>query len=453
VPVGAFPVHWPCSKLSWELKQELRRGTGASWFVVQSLSLPGATLRHAYGPGVADPSAGQYDGRILSISPLGRALSDTRGSMVPVEYDAEFDDTNRIFASIVDGASGHMVRESVATLTLGSPKLPSRLWFEAFRGVLGSYSLESTNRWRVTVRPSTLLLNAFFPKPFVFGPDWPNADPESLAQYGPLLYGQHDSTTTTAKGAVPLVYVDTVGFRYLVCWGRALSVDAVYADGAKQSSGWSTVYAEVGGRLCTLVDFTSDQGTKSITADVRGYETIGDGTGTLIEEPTAVIRHLIANWIYNDYKTGAWYSESAAPIDPASWNATAGFLSRYNSKAARRIFGNTQRRAIDIVNEFSRSWQIRLFWTNSGKIGGRLEDYSVTALYRDDQTGWMRHDRTPFEANHRPDWENVIDRVSLDHHYQEAAGKYLYALEVRDPSLPVENPDSLQLPWSAVTTY
>jgi len=456
MPVACFPVHWPCSKLSWEMKQELRKRQGASYFLLLEFGSP-LSLKCAWGPGVAVPSVGQYAGRLLNIAGPARACSDGKSGIPPTEVTFELEDSDRSFVSVVDGASGHMVQRCSATVTLGSVNIPQPQWFRVFEGVLHRFDYEGEGRWSGRITPNDLPLGneqggGFWPKAFIFGPDWPNADPAALAQYGPLIYGQHDSTTTTAKGAVPLVYVDRVGFRYLVCWGRAKSIDAVYVDGVKASSGWSVVYTEVGGRLCTLVDFTTDQGEAAITADVQGYETVGDGSGTLIESPSDVIRHTLAQWIYGDYKTGNWLPLSTAPTDAASFEATKAIHSRTSAKSARRIFG-AQRRAGQDLTDWARSWQVRLFWTNSGKIGAREIDNRLEWLYRDDQTGWIRFDETPWAPAFRPDWERVIDRVAIEYHYQEAEGKYLFNLEVRDPSLTVENPENLQLPWSAVTTY
>lgn len=457
MPVACFPVHWPCSKLSWELKQELRKRSGASYLLLLEFGSP-LSLRYVWGPGVAKAGVGQYGSRLLNIKGPMRAASDGKTGLPTTDITFEIDDTNGAFVAAVDGPSGHLVQRCSATLTLGSLNVPQAQWFKAFEGVLHSWNYEGENHWSGRVTPNDLPLGTdigggFWPKPFIFGPDWPNADQGVLAQYGPLIYGQHDSSTTTAKGAVPLVYVDKTGFRYLASWARLKAVDAVYADGIKQASGWSVVYTDVGGRTCTLVKFTSDQGTKAITADVQGYETVGDGSGTLITEPTQVIRHALTNWIYNDYKTGLWFPESSAPIDGASFESAKVILSRNpSSKAARRIFG-AQRRSNQDLTDWARSWQIRLFWTNSGKIGGRLEDNRYEWLYRDDQTGWIRFDQTPWPPSWKPEWERVIDRIAVDHHFQEAAAKYLYSLEVRDPTLTVENPENLQLPWSSATTY
>src|SRR3972149_2549572 len=39
------------------------------------------------------------------------------------------------------------------------------------------------------------------------------------------------------------------------------------------------------------------------TADPQGYDTNGDGTGTLIEDPPDVLAHLVSNWILGNWRS------------------------------------------------------------------------------------------------------------------------------------------------------
>lgn len=451
--LALFAMHWPCSKLSWEMKQELRKGQGAQWGLLFNLSLPGTTLRYAWGA-IAVPGLAQYDANVLSVGNLSRGAADRAGGIEAVEEDFEIDDTGGAFAGALYGAQGHLVRGSAITQVLGSPNVPRAQWFTVAAGVIDAYQMVSRNRWKLTLRPNDLPLRKSVPKVGIFQADWPNADQAVYAQYGPLLYGKHDSSLTTKKGAIPLVYVDTTIFRYLVCWGRAKSVDGVYVDGVKQVSGFTTSYQDIGGRTCTVVTFTSDQGTKVITADAQGYETVGDGTGPLIETPTDVIRHWLTNWVYNDFKGAGgaprWFASSAAPIDQTTWDLAAVVFARSVSKCARRLFGE-QRLGYAVFNEWCESWQPRTFWTNAGLIGCRAEDNAPLALYRDEIAGWIRSDRVPFDPTLTPDWESLNDRINVNYHFQEAAGKALYSMELRDPALNFEAPDTLDLQWSAAS--
>jgi len=136
-----------------------------------------------------------------------------------------------------------------------------------------------------------------------------------------VLYGIHDSTgMQQGPGLVPTIYVDTVQFRYLVCAGKAKSIDYVYVDGVQTGSGWSTSYVTVHGRIYTLIDFTTDQGTAEITCDANGYEAVGDGSGAVITNPATQWAHRLSNFVLGDYMTGSWLSTNAL-IDSTTLSA------------------------------------------------------------------------------------------------------------------------------------
>lgn len=444
--LGVLPMYWPSSLLGYEMRQELSKGQGAAWFVVLDVALPASTARYSF-VGTAAATLGQYDGRLLELGSFVRSMSDRSFQMESLEEDCLVDDTSNVLAAAVFGANGKSVRGSVVTLRLGSPNVASSGWFVVFQGVLDQYRMERPHVWRLVLRPNDLPLRRRYPKPMISAADWPNAPDASLAQYGPLIYGAHDARTTTSTGAVPCVYVDDVGFRYLVCWGRAKSVDSVYKDGVLQSSGYTVTYPVVGGRVCTVIDFTSTMGNSAITADVQGYETVGDGSGTLITNPADQLKHELVNWVYGDYKSGAWLSSTGVPLNLAAFTQTGLFFRAFGHVGSRRVFGE-QLTGLETLAEWASSWQTSLFWSNLGGLTPRVFDYRALSLYPDER--WARGDRSPYEPNFRPDWEGLIDRVTLEYFYQHAASKYQRTLEVRDPTSTLPDaPDSLPLPWSA----
>ena len=270
--------------------------------------------------------------------------------------------------------------------------------------------------------------------------------------YGPLIYGKHSSFGNTATGAVPLVPLDSTGTKFLLCWGRPTAVVNVYSAKILKTltTDYSVSYPTTNsGRLATVVTFVAAQGDKEITADVQGYETAGDGTGTLIESPVDQIKHVILNWVFNDYMSGLWFSESTAPVDPSYF---AQLSARFaTARGSRRIFGSRVR-AIDMLNEWSQSWEFRLCWSNAGKIVPRYDYAQLRDVHSDEV--WLRFDSPsrPISIDYKPDWEGQISGVTLNYFFSEAEGKYLGNLDVEDLTIELEAPDSLDLPWSAAYT-
>lgn len=127
--------------------------------------------------------------------------------------------------------------------------------------------------------------------------EWPNADPGAVGQVIPRAWGIIEGPGypgTKNGGACPTIYVDTVGFMYLVAQDF-VDVTCVYKDGValdfqnvSGSNRFGIVHLVFGANAYTLIDFAATQGTSVITCDLRGYDTNGDGTGTLIEAPLAI---------------------------------------------------------------------------------------------------------------------------------------------------------------------
>ena len=71
----------------------------------------------------------------------------------------------------------------------------------------------------------------------------------------------------------------------------------------------------------------------------------------------------------------------------------------------------------------------------------------ITTIYFDDP--WLRWDRNMGgKFRLRYDTQQRIDRVTGAYLRNEVEGDYTQTLEVRDPSLTRDAPDSLELPWS-----
>jgi len=204
----------------------------------------------------------------------------------------------------------------------------------------------------------------------------------TLGSYTPLIYGKHDDYADQSAGAIPCLFVDSALFQYLVSIGW-VNVLRVYVDGVIQSSGFSITHPTVNGRYYTMVDFTGTQSGKTITADVEGYDTVGDGTGKMICDPIGVLQHIITNFILNDYQSGLWSATDTTVLDSVSMAATQLALhNRANGAgyACARYLSN-QLTGMQAVNEFCASFNLVPYWTNTGKLAIKLDDPNVVYPY------------------------------------------------------------------------
>lgn len=424
--------------MSANLKAALRRpGAAPVWLV--DLALPGGTKRFAVG-GAASATSGHYDGRVLSLGSFGRGVSERLSSLEIYSTEVSVSDSDDALSMVLEGASGNAFRNSAATIRLGEASLAQADWLTCYSGRLDSYGQSAPKTWTLSLRPNDLPLQRdSVPKGIITASDWPRVSKDVEGKRYPIIFGKHDSVSASNQGAVPCLLVDSLLFKYVVGVGALKAVDRVYVDGVPVA-GWTASTVTVNGRLLTIVTFTATQGTATITADVQGLTTVSDGSGTLIEDPPTVLKYLLVQFVYNDWKAGAWLADSTAPIDTTTFGIT--YFSQRGAKASMRLA--EKRQGLSAVNECLSSWEAKAFWTTAGKIALKVEDPTSFAyaddpfLRAEDESSWSSRYPTA----------DLIDRLVADWLPDASAGGYRQSLEVRDVSLTEEAPDALDLPWS-----
>jgi hypothetical protein len=382
-----------------------------------------------------------YQAKLLSVGQISRGVTLRQNSLELPTVEILIDDTDQSIATNV-GASRSYYRNKTASIYLVSPGLPAAKWYTLFSGIISAVAQPSPLMWQFTISPDDLpLRRESVPRLTIERGDWPNAPLDSLSTVVPMIYGQITSQGTTNTGALPAYYVDPTTFQYLVCVGYAKSVDYVYKDGALvASSGYSITHPIVNGRVYTVIDFTTDQGSSIITCDVKGYESVGDGSGTLIEDPPAVLQHLLLNFVYNNYTVGNWATLGNEPIDATTFGTT--FFSSRNYKAS--VYIADKRKALDIINDFLSTFEMKGYWTTEGKLALAVEDFTSFSYV----TGNVI--RESDISNIISSWPSadVVDEIKASYSYNPASGSYSQQLRVVDPTTGEDAPEELELPYS-----
>jgi hypothetical protein len=255
----------------------------------------------------------------------------------------------------------------------------------------------------------------------------------------------------TSEGMIKAFKVDSVNFKYLLSLGYLKSVDAVYSDKVRKTvtSDYTITNPIVNGKQFTLIEFVADQADNEITADVKGYETLGDGTGTLIDDPVDQLKHLLVNFVWGDYSSGAWLPDVSAPIDTVRFTETKQFLAALNFEGSRNIY-DTQRKGIQALNEWLDNHRVKGFWAKPGKLAIRPDDFRTTNTYIDDPwVRWDFHQQSEGVPPYDIDDLNVLDRVDISFLFDSSKNKFNRTLVVEDPSVVEGVSEQIQYVWSA----
>lgn len=402
---------------------------------ILELSLPGGTKYY----GSAETNVlSSYQGKILTWGQISNGVSEASNTLARVETPVTIDDNDKEFAHLLEGANGHQIRGSAATIRILGSGLTA---YTRFAGVIDSWSQSESNRYTINLRPNDTPLERKFPKMRITQFDWPNADPDALGRYVPIVLGYQSSVGDTDEGMVPTYYVDTENYVYLVAFGYLKEVTNVYVDGTKTTSGFTITHPVVNGKQFTCIDFSGDQSTSIITADVQGYENQGNGSGTLVTSPVRQIEHVLENFIFGDYQSGTWAS-GVAPIDDMTLAIADNFMLDEGYEGSVYI-ADDQIKGRDFVNDWLKTWEMRAYWTRDGNIAFLGLDHRTKDLVI--SSPWIRWEQEEMGLVHNVEVTAIIDRLTGSHVRNSVDDRLKQSLEVRDPSIDEEAAESLDM--------
>lgn len=418
-------------------------------FDVVEIAFPSATLGSVQWAraDLSNEERGFYPGRVgsfgeyeIGVDMINLGL-ETRPKRIEI-----IDDAAESFSNAA--AAGEKLEGSLATFKLGmvAEAGPYADWFTTYSGYLDSYESLGGGRWALNFEPRTSALSSWVGQK-LSEQDWSNLPEASVDANVPIVYGLWDSSGGTQQGRVTAILTNAATYEYVIAFGALKSVDVVWSGTTRKTvtTDYAVSYAVKGGKTYTLITFVADQGTAVIKADVHGYETVGDGTGTLIDDPADAIKHLIVNFGFNT-PTGTWASDSTAPVNVASFAAAkawvAGRAGGADYKASRLIT-----EPVVLMNEcedWARDMRIPLHFTWGGTLCAYLDDPHTTAAVSSD---WLL--RYPEDYAETPQWAWSGDgrvktvRVAVGDKGTGASAEVV----VRDRASISEQEESLTMGW------
>lgn len=428
-----------------------------------SIAFPGGTMRFS-SASFSSVSGSHYTGKVLNWGAINYQRSDRGGQLAAVETRVTVDDTDRSIARVYAGASAGSVRGVAATIYLMTPDVASASSMVIFTGVVTKVSFPSPFVAEITMRTNDDQLQRKSPRGgwALTRQNWPNAEPENYGKMAPIIYGTHDSSKfQTSPGLIPTLLVDKIAYRYLVSAGRMKSITRVFVDGASISSGlYTTEYLTRNGRIYTVIKFDSaaDATTAGVadadgvslpdvevTCDLVGYETVGDGSGTVISGPLGQWAHWISNFVLGDYASGAWAANSSL-IDSTSLTAAETRLTDIGAIGAHYVADPLT--GIEITAKICQTYKLRVWWNYAGKIAVAKDDPHVESPYGGTRWRYYRDETGPF-AFRDDDFQRKTRTVARSA-YSASQESYLQTLEVvADAGATTELQDFMDMPWSA----
>lgn len=416
--------------------------TGSQPFAALTLTLPDSTRRWSTAY-VASLSGNLWSGKLLSIGSITRSIADPSFSLEHSDLQVTIDDLDGVFGQLVDGSSANSIRGSVATVQLGELSVAQANWSTVWTGIVQRWNMSTPGQWELSLTMDDVPLRRGVPKVLINSADHANAHESAMNLPAPLVYGRHSSIGQGESGSITCPYIDTVNYRFMVSLGQVKSVDRVYVGGVEKTSGWSATTLSAGGRTYQIIDFTNDPfdggDVQEVTADVQGYEATGDGSGTMISEPAAQLKHCLINFVFGDYRSENW-ATSHARVDATSFTTASSFCTAKGYATSMVVNAETTGEAL--ITAWCQSVLCHAYWTVDGKVAVVFDDHrtrtpgSTATLWR-----WDRHQVGDFSLSHE-------DRVAT----ARITGTYAQgrqSLLVQDIQITEDAPSTRDMPWSA----
>ncbi len=179
---------------------------------------------------------------------------------------------------------------------------------------------------------------------------------------------------------------------------------------------------------------------------------MGDGTGTLINNPVRQLRHFLT-LIYADWRAGVWPPLTVAPVDGPSWDACADWCDRFKIEGSAYIGGTKeQTKAWVVVERWLESFPMfRLVWNAEGNLA------MVNLAAAVEWPGYPTTTSTMFDgpahsADRRPsvphDVAGLARQISGTFLFSASDNQNYGSLDVQDPSVIEKVVTNVQMNWS-----
>lgn len=420
--------------------------------------------------------AGFYEPRVLRWGSVTFGGWDRSCSLRFPQLTMTIDDTDMMFSKIVASGENIMGSPVSVNMTYVNNGSISNSW--NFTGVLSSWQQDTSAdkmRWNLIIRADDTPYNKTIIYP-ITQDTFPNAPNQTLqlkihnvkkvhrqtattttqAPFGvaaPIIYGLHDSAGITNTGACPAIHVDTTNFYALVSWGWT-TILRVYKNNVRQtfpSAAVAQLNTVVGGQMYTLLAFNSDQSANTWTVDVQGYESVGDGTGTSINDPGSQMLHFIRNVAClgtTPPVRGIWNTSGGNVVASDFTLSTMALRAAGKGyKGSRHISQSTT--ALQEINSWAETWQLYPYINQSGNIGVMYDDPQESAVNWNNGTNWFRYTTNrDFETlTQEFDQDGLIGEAIISPNSLASGGDPRTPLHVVNPLSNSSAIENMNMPW------
>ena len=230
-----------------------------------------------------------YDGRILAMSTLTRAISDKGGLYTSSDMDIELANPDKEFSKLL---AEYFLKNQIVKLFYGWADQPESWKTGASVLIVDDYSRPGSV-FKVRLRDiTTKYFKRKIPLYRVNLAEYPNAHKNILNKPMPEVLGNADYSIAGQGGAVEALCVDTINYKWLAARGSLQEITAVYIDGGLCTAGplYYTITYDDGGRTYININPVLCDTDAKITFNAKGYSYAAwDSAGGFVQNPAYIL--------------------------------------------------------------------------------------------------------------------------------------------------------------------
>lgn len=310
-----------------------------------------------------------YAGRVISLSPLKRALDDRTGLYKVADMTMVLANNDRYYSERVAGAILKNQEVNVYHAFTEDPEVGRTLLMKMF---IDDHSLKGTE-FHVKMKDATQKYFAKkIPANVCTEEDYPNIHPDHVGRMMPEVLGECIvDLTHEHPGAIEAVHVNTaMPWQYLLSRGPLNAVTAVYVDDVL----WNPInYAFIPGTP-SLLNLASDEGDSRLTFDAEGYSIPAwDSANGYIQNIVYIIEYLLHYLM--DMSLGL--------IDQTSFDNLATYFDDKGFGEIGHLILQNQQDAMEILRQLLFSGRIKGYVAKGGRFTvdkKSINDFAIASL-------------------------------------------------------------------------
>jgi hypothetical protein len=386
-----------------------------------------------------------YDGRILAMSALTRAISDKGGLYTSSDMDVELANSDKEFSKLL---AEYFLKNQIVELFYGWADQPESWKTAASVLIVDDYSRPGSV-FKARLRDiTTKYFKRKIPLYRINLTEYPNAHKNVLNKPMPEVLGNATYAIAGQGGAIEALCIDTINYKWMAARGSLQEITAVYIDGGLCTAGppYYTISYDDGGRTYININPILCTTDAKVTFNAKGYSYAPwDSAGGFVQNPAYILGFFLSFLVevpedYLDFDS----LDALAAKFTADGEDTSGFLVLQGEQDSETI-----------TEELLFTMGAQSAFDRSGRFYVERKDLSVlaTSLFIFSQIDTLGHP----DFNHN--LKSAINRMRYRWTYSPAGDTYAGGdVAIRQSSIidfeqELESADFIDFKWTTSSTW